>query len=255
MNTEPTKNAMGTSRGRWLAPFLGALTLFAISFHAQATDSNKIPRVIPPQADFRGFSYGEWEAEWWSFLFLIPVVDGSHPILNGGAFAIVNGVLFLCPAYYPTVDPPYQVSVIVSPGTAIFVPVVSQECSQIEPPPSYGGNEAEMRACANGIIDQTSGLFAVIDGQAAENLGAYRVQSPMFEFGPLPANSIFQYFSADPTGRDEFEGVTSFSVDAGVYLLLAPLSVGNHTLHVGGTYDVFGFTADTTFNITVVPSK
>ena len=44
---------------------------------------------------------------------------------------------------------------------------------------------------------------------------------------------------------------TSPAIDAGVYLMLAPLRPGSHTIHVGGTFDEFNFTIDTTFNITV----
>jgi hypothetical protein len=55
------------------------------------------------------------------------------------------------------------------------------------------------------------------------------------------------------TVREFPPGATSFSVDAGVYLLLAPLSVGKHTIHFGGTFDEFDETIDTTYVITVVP--
>lgn len=247
MKMAANKIPMSSPRGQWLALLLGAVNLLAISYHAQAAAGNKIAQVIPPQANFRVLSYGEWEAEWWRSLFLIPVVDGNHPIISGGAFAVVNGVLFLSPAYYENIVHPIDVTV--SAGTAIFVPVISFECSVLEPDPAHGNSEAELRSCANGHIDQTSGLFAVIDGVPVESLSAYRVQSPLFEFGPLPEDNVL---NAIYGGR--FTG-TSLSVDAGVYLLLAPLSVGTHTLRVGGTYDEFGFTADTTFNITVVPHK
>jgi hypothetical protein len=77
------------------------------------------------------------------------------------------------------------------------------------------------------------------------NLDAYRVDSPLFEFGPLPEDNIL----------GEPAGATSPSVDAGVYLLLAPLSVGQHLVHVGGTFDDFGVSIDTMFLITVEPRK
>lgn len=226
---------------------LVAATLLAVSCQAVASDGTGIPRVIPPHANFRGLNYGEWAAQWWSSLFLVPVVDGYHPIFTGGAFAVEKGVLFLSPAYYAVGVPPIDVTV--AAGTAIFVPVISFECSVIEPDPAHGDNEAELRACANGHIDQTSGLFAVIDGVAVENLDNYRVESPLFEFGPLPEDNVLEaVYGGSFTG-------TSLAVDAGVYLLLAPLSVGTHTIHVGGTYEQFQFSADTTFNITVVPRK
>ena len=120
----------------------------------------------------------------------------------------------------------------------------------IEPDPFHGDDETALRTCANSHIDQTSDLFAEIDGKSVNNLDAYRVESPLFEFGPLPEDNLLAFFGVDAPA-----GATSPSVDAGVYLLLAPLSVGTHTVRVGGTFDEFGASIDTTFNITVVPRK
>ena len=39
-------------------------------------------------------------------------------------------------------------------------------------------------------MDNTSGMFAVIDGVPVNNLDAYRVESPLFEFGPLPEDNL-----------------------------------------------------------------
>jgi hypothetical protein len=48
-------------------------------------------------------------------------------------------------------------------------------------------------------------------------------------------------------------GETSPSVAAGVYLLLAPLSVGSHVLSVGAKLNASGASVATEFRITVVP--
>ena len=48
-------------------------------------------------------------------------------------------------------------------------------------------------------------------------------------------------------------GETGRSVDVGVYLLLAPLSVGEHTIHFAGTFDEFNVSIDTTYHVTVTP--
>jgi hypothetical protein len=71
-----------------------------------------------------------------------------------------------------------------------------------------------------------------IDGVPVENLESYRVESPLFEFGPLPENSLFEHpfgiASLDATPA----GTTSLSVSDGVWLLLTPLSVGEHEIHI-----------------------
>jgi hypothetical protein len=196
--------------------------------------------VLPPHANYKGLSYNEWEAKWWQALLAIPVVDGDHPFFTGGVFGGEKGVMFLSGVGGPT-----TVEITIPAGTALFFPVLNTECSVAEPDPFHGETEPELRACANGHIDNTSGRFAEIDGVPVKNLDAYRVQSPLFEFGPLP--------DANALGLPG--GTVSASVDAGYYLLLAPLSVGEHVIHFGGTFDEFSFTVDTTYKIKVMPHK
>jgi hypothetical protein len=238
MNTRMNTMTAGPRRIRWIALLLATVALAGISHHAQAKGGNQNPGVIPPNAEFRGLSYGEWGAQWWRAMTTIPIVDGNHPYFYGGAFEGPNGMLFLSGTGGGAV-----IDITIRPGTPVFFPVVNAECSVLEPDPFHGADEAELRACANGHIDQTSGLSASIDGVSVNNLDAYRVESPLFEFGPLPGDNIFGAAA----------GTTTLSVDAGIYVLVAPLSVGKHTITIRGTFDEFDFTIDTTFNITVAP--
>ena len=240
MNTQNTKQALGASA---LTPLLAMaiLVLLVATPPAHAAGRNPNPGVIPAGGTFRGLSYGEWGARWWSTAFSIPVVDGSHPVISGGAFGGDNGVVFLA-----GIGGGATFEITIPAGTALFFPVLNAECSVLEPEPFHGDNEAELRACANGHIDNTSGRFAVIDGVPVSNVDAYRVESPLFEFGPLPEDNLFEFF-----GLDAPAGTTSPAVDAGVYLLLAPLRPGLHTVQFGGTFDEFGFSIDSTFHITV----
>jgi hypothetical protein len=48
-------------------------------------------------------------------------------------------------------------------------------------------------------------------------------------------------------------GGSGEAVSDGVYLMLHPLSRGEHTLRFGGTFDDFGFSLDITYHITVAP--
>jgi hypothetical protein len=191
---------------------------------------------LPTVSSFRGLTYAEWEAQWWITAFSIPIVDGNHPLFSGGAFGEQNGVVFLA-----AVGGGADLPVTISAGQALFLPVINAECSVLEPDPFHGDDEAELRACANGHIDNTAGLYAAIDGVPVNNLQSYRVESPLFVFGPLPADNLF----GAPAGT------TSPSVDAGFYLLVTPLSVGNHTVQVKGTAVDLNFSIDTTFHIVV----
>jgi hypothetical protein len=227
------------------------VTLAAGSYDTQAQGSTGNPGVIPPNARFRGLTYGEWEARYWQAAFALPVVDGDHPLISGGTFEGENGVLFLAAPVGSSVT----INLTIPPGTPLFVPVITVECSEIEPDPFHGDDETELRTCANGHIDNTSGLFAEIDGRPVNNLDTFRVESPLFRFGPLPANNVLPICcGVDPPPP---AGTTSLSVADGVFLLFAPLSVGEHTLHVDGTITVgeFDFSIDATFEITVEPGN
>ncbi len=220
-----------------------AVALLVGAWPSQAQNGNVNPRVVPPNAKFRGLSYGEWGAKWWITAFSIPVVAGDHPVISGGTFGGQDGVVFLSGiAGGATLD------ITIPAETPLFFPVINAECSVLEPDPFHGDDEASLRACANGHIDHTSGRFAAIDGVPVSNLDRYRVESPLFVYGPLPEDNLLGFFGVDAPA-----GATSFSVDAGVYLLLAPLTVGTHTVHFGGTFDLQNFSIDTTFQITVVP--
>ena len=207
------------AKGLLVVVTLVLVILAAVSSDAQAQGRNENPGVFPPNAHYRGLTYGEWGARWWQTAFSIPVVGDDHPLISGGVFGGEDGVLFLS-----GVVGGVTIELTIPPGTVLFLPVVNAECSVIEPDPFHGADEIELRACANEHIDNTSGRFAVIDG--------------------VPVNNLLQFLGVTAPA-----GATSPSVDAGVYLLLAALRVGEHVIHFGWTLD--GFSIDTTYIITV----
>ena len=223
-----------------------AMGLFLASNAAMAArDPNN--GIVKPQAQYRGESYAELEAQWWQSMYGTPVVNGQHPLLTGGA-VLSNDVVFLvsAPPTSTNAQGTTTIDVTIPSGTSIFVPVVNAECSDIEPDPFHGATETEMRACANGHIDNTSSLSATIDAVPVTDLPTYRSQSPLFEF-TLPENNVLQF-----QGIPAPAGTTAQAVDAGVYLLIKPLSRNTtHSIRVQGTFDEFGQKIDTTFRITV----
>jgi hypothetical protein len=214
--------------------------IFAVVSNARTADKG----VIPPGASFRGHTYGEWGVIWWQAAFALPVVGGDHPLISGGAFGGDQNVVFLS-----GVPGPVTKNITIRLGTAIFFPILNTECSVLEPDPFHGVDAASLIACANLVMDNTAGMSASIDGVPVPNLGAYRVPSLPFEYGPLPANNLLAVAYGDPVTFAA--GATSLAADAGVYLMLAPLTVGHHTIHLTGTEVSVGFTADTTYEITV----
>ena len=95
-------------------------------------------------------------------------------------------------------------------GTVLFFPIANAEASTIE---GNGTTEAELCAAAKVFQDFATNMSGEIDGVAIRNLDAYRVQSPLYTFGPLPDNNIPQEWGLDvPAGDDEpLGGRWSFS--------------------------------------------
>ena len=122
-------------------------------------------------------------------------------------------------------------------GKAIFFPIVNAFCSA-------EGTEEEMRACARAFVDQTTGLEAEVDGVPLVDLERYRAESPNFVI-VLPEGDVF---GAGP-------GMFEPSVADGFWILLAPLSVGEHTIsfrgELGGGPDEGGFETEVSYVLTV----
>jgi hypothetical protein len=215
------------------------------------------PGVAPIDSTPYGLTYGEWSALQWQWLYSMPV-DG-HPLFEtadcsenqmdhvwflGGTFAAIE------------IEPGIIVGMAdrdctMPSGTALFFPLIDVECSTIE---GNGETEAELRDCANFFADfiDPSTVFLEVDGQPMD-VEFHRAESPLFEYGPLPDNNVLQLF-----GLDAPEGSTTPAVSDGYWAMLAPLSVGTHTVTFGGVADYTSiggpvFIQDIMYTITVVP--
>jgi hypothetical protein len=89
-------------------------------------------------------------------------------------------------------------------------------------------------------------MKADVDGKSVHNLQRdFRVQS--VEFGVTwPDDNVLTAIGEGPFTAGTYSPV----VDEGVYLMLPPLSTGNHTLHFKGSFSN-GFTEDITYNLVV----
>lgn len=244
---------------------LSQLTILGVLLIAGVLDSNGVtawaednsnPGIAPVGSKPYGRSYAEWSASHWQWAFSLPV--DAHPLFDtadcsagqegpvwflGGTFAVIE------------IEPGVILGEVtrectIPVGTSLFFPLVDVECSEIE---GNGETEGELRACANFFADfiVPELLFCEVDGREAQNLEQFRVESALFTFGPLPDNNILEFF-----GLDAPEGSTSPSVSDGVFVMLHPLSVGEHTVHFGGAVDLTEvggpiFLQDITYHITV----
>ena len=210
-----------------------ALLLVTTSF-AGARNAN--PGVLPPDSRVQGLTYGEWSARDEQYILTIPAsqspftgATGTHCIFKQvGNVAMILGDT--------SIGVPLECQV--SAGTMLFFVIVANECSTLEPPPWYGGNEAELRACAQSLVPEN--LQASIDGVEVQNLDQYIFTSPLYEF-TVPEDNIFGV----PAGS------TGESVSYGAWLLLAPLNPGPHTIYLYGSYPSLGFVSVQTYELTV----
>jgi len=201
------------------------------------------PSVLPPGSSPYGKTYGEWSAAWWKWALELPFA--GHPFNDDPGFNVAAGqsgdVWFLA-GVFGTVSR----NVVIPNSKALFVGLLNAEASDLE---GLGATEAERRATAEWFADHivTSTLFCTIDGVAVGNLSSYRASSPEFSFtAPTP-------WIMGATGG------AGLSVGDGYYLMLAPLSVGTHTIRFGGAFhfaiaegDPFDadFGADDTYYVT-----
>jgi hypothetical protein len=213
--------------------------------HAQGNPNPGLG-ILPPQSHAFGKTYGEWGAEWWKWAFSIPVP--VNPLFDETGALVAQGqsgnVWFLGGVI--NASGTVVRNVTIPAGKALFFPVANTEASTVE---GFGTTEAELRATAKAQTDGVIFLAAEIDGQPVQHLEAYRHQSPLYQFGPLPENNVLQFFGVDAPA-----GTVSNSVDDGYYLMLAPLSVGQHSLHFAAEF-AGGFKLDITYHITVAPGK
>jgi hypothetical protein len=214
-------------------------------------DGGTNPGVLPFNSSPYGSSYAEWSARHWQWVYSLPA--DAHPLTDTADCSTgqTGHVWFLGGTFAPSEIAPNVFlgqadrDCAIPTGTALFFPIVDVESSVLE---GNGTTEAELSASSKFLADfiDPASLFVEIDGQPLSNLPGTRTQSPLFTFGPLPANNLLGAAA----------GSTSPSVSDGYFIMLAPLSAGEHTIHFGGTLDASSiggpiFIEDITYHLVV----
>jgi hypothetical protein len=205
------------------------------------------PRVLPVDATYKGLTYGDWLAVGWQELLAIAEQKGRQPLITGGAVGLNNGMVLLSAPILELGADTVTIPVTVPYGQYLSVGLISVECSVAEAPPFHGEDEADLRACANGLLDMVSipDLYAAIDGRPVEHPGTFRTESPLFRYGPLPEGNPLHL-----PARTQSDAVA-----AGYGLLLSPLGVGVHRIAVRAAVPAFGIAVDANFIVTVEPPR
>jgi hypothetical protein len=172
--------------------------------------------VVPPAAaapDSLGASLGTM----WRTILETPSAQNPFGDPGGPVCLAVDG------AVAPFSPAGQAITCQVKTGTKMFVAAWSSECSTLEDDPFFGGDEAELRACAKAVNDEVTTVTARLDDKP---LVLTRVTSPLQRLN-LPADNIF--------GAAPGHGAASapyLSVADGWTALIHPLPPGVHTIRI-----------------------
>lgn len=179
--------------------------------------------ILAPDDSYAGATRGEWDARWWQWTVSMPrEINPNFDVAGERCGYGQSGPVFFLPADFT--GEPATLTCIVPAGTAILVGVAGSECSSVEPPPYFGRNEEELRACTAAAVDAITELQASLNGQEVPNIETYRTSSPLF---------------ALTFGEDNFYDVpagVAWSVSESYSFLIAPLPPGEHEIVVSALY-------------------
>ena len=207
--------------------------------------------VLPPGSRPYGKTYGQWAVAYWQWAMSIPFATNPWANDPTGAFAAIGQsgpVWFLGGSLGDSVTRDVTIPV----GKAVLLPVhqwifgaVAFDCD-----PSVPGVPCDvptLQAAAAAAALAVDLMEVTIDGRVIPNVERFRTLSPSEFSVTIPADNFPTHF-----GSPVPAGTYSPQVADGYYLILTPLSVGQHTiaLHVDST---LGFSYDHLYNITVAP--
>jgi hypothetical protein len=202
------------------------------------TDADLGEVVLPPDAPAYGLTYAAWTARFaqWTLSLPAAIHPAADPTGERCGLGQAGPVFFLVQAGD---EDAIERTCTVPAGTALLLPLLDASCTTVEPPPFFGGDEAELRACTEALFAAPAELSAVVDGVAIPDLERYRVQSDLFTVA-LPAGNWL-----------EVEPAVTQGVAEGYWLLLAPLPVGEHELRFGEGFPASDFSSEVTYHLIV----
>lgn len=210
--------------------FLSAATLNVEAQPGHVNNGNPNPGIIPIHARYGGLTYEEWVIRWWQWEF-DPGTGATSPFCDPEAYFAVgqSGPVWFLPGW-SCVGPGERVSNVALPaGKALLL-----GC------PAWG---SPVPLSKEYILSVTPlNLVEInLDGDPIKDLDSYYLTTRAF-VGTYPDPNIYSV----PPGP-----VTTYA--AGVYLLFAPLSAGEHTISFQWKILEGFFAGDfkETYNITV----
>ncbi|UCC22890.1 MAG: hypothetical protein JSW23_02140 [Planctomycetota bacterium] len=186
------------------------------------------------KAKIFGKSYGQWSVEWFKWVEAIP--EDENPLFSDGEVDLSIGqdgkVWFLAGSWIG----PAERQGTVPADKALFFPIFNIWAYN-SPGETY--TEEELRAMCEGFVDMVSVLSCTVDGDA------------------LPVSSVLRpksilRFQSPAFALDGILGEVDLVVCDGYWVMLPPLSEGEHEIHFHAEIPEYEIVQDVIYNITVV---
>ncbi len=224
---------------------IGALALVLAMAANLALAGNPNPKVLPPNSKPGGKSYGEWGAEWWKWALSFPADQSpiTDPDGRYGSLKQSGNVWFLAGNFGGVTER----SITIPAGKMIFFPLANYwddwpcvNSPDFKPAPGQTLEEF-LTADVAVYVGMINNLTVEVDQVALKDLFNYRGTSGLT---PFVADASQIAFDPCITGGPEW------GVADGYWLMLAPLSRGEHTLHFTAQA-TWGFMLDVTYHVTI----
>jgi len=213
--------------------------------------------VMSPNGKPLGRSYAQWSAAWWQWVFSLPVTASPQFDTADCSAGQRGQVWFLAGTFFGGT---IARNCTVPANTALFFPVANAwadntGCAGSGCPPT-SNSASQLAAIAKSIQDQASGLTCSIDGKPVSGLAnqaPYRVTTTFSYTLPNDPNNVINYFvlnfcGAVLPGCYASGGSVSPAATDGVWLMVAPLDAGKHTIHFSAASPGL----DITYHLTVL---
>lgn len=188
---------------------LAAVLVVALAGPTVAQPGHDRSGLEPPGARVAGLWPGEWLGRWWELTLETPAADQEEPFcasLGRGVvapFSLANR----------------ELTCSVPEGTRVMGMLFTNECSDVEAPPYFGGTPRERRACAVDYDEESLLLLEItVDGRTTRLDRRWRAQSPDL-VAWLPDDNIL----GAPAGR------ARYAAD-GWFATTKPLDRGHHRI-------------------------
>ncbi len=240
---------------------LAATTLLLVATVSAGDGKGNLgnPGVLPPQSHAFGKTYGEWLMESYKWRESFPVQ--ANPMMDTtGEFAGLGqrGPVWFLGTY--AWNEKIERRLTIPARKAVFLIIEDTRWAttpaDLNPDGSTVLKDEEVIAGNKAYEDTATDLVCEIDGRPIRNLTRYHFASPVFSFTfpDFPMEDIFFNYEnpLPPEALVQSGGwVSNPSMIDGYALLLAPLRVGRHTIHVSGYNAAWDNWYEVTYHITV----